>query len=114
MRRLLVVTLCTVASVSFAQEFAHEGVKANEAFIDGCRLSGTDKTSYDRGFCEATVLSIIGLEEYVPIKSCAPMDTTVAQAARVYAIWLEKHAERWNEPILNLAMHAFAEAWPCK
>jgi hypothetical protein len=47
------------------------------------------------------------------LKNCIPKGVTVNESTMILYVWLHNHPERLQEPIVDLAMVAFADAWPC-
>jgi hypothetical protein len=107
MRFVLAAALTMMASVSAAQ------VSGNQVF-EGCKQSETNRSSFERGVCAGIVMTVASFGDVLPEKNCVPKEVSVNETARVLGLWLIRHPERLNEPAVDLAMYAFAEAWPCR
>ena len=107
MRLALAAALTIMASASTAQ------VSGNQVF-EGCKQSETNRSSFERGVCTGIVMTIASFGDVLPERNCVPKEVSVNETARVFGLWLIRHPERLKEPAVDLAMYAFAEAWPCR
>jgi hypothetical protein len=96
-----------VSSVSWG-----EGVTGKQVF-EGCKEAATQRASYERGVCSGIAHAIGSFGDVLPLKNCIPKGVTVNESTMVLYVWLRNHPERLQEPIVDLAMYAFADAWPC-
>ena len=106
MRLALAAALTMMASASAAE------VSGSQVF-EGCKQSETNRASFERGVCTGIVMTVTSFGDVLPEKNCVPKEVSVNETARVLALWLSRHPERLKEPAVDLAMYAFAEAWPC-
>ena len=107
MRLALAAALTMMASASAAE------VSGSQVF-EGCKQSETNRASFERGVCTGIVMTVASFGDVLPERNCVPKEVSVNETARVLALWLIRHPERLNEPAVDLAMYAFAEAWPCR
>jgi hypothetical protein len=107
MRLALAVALTMMASASSAQV-------SGDQVLEGCKQSETNRASFERGVCAGIVMAVASFGDVLAEKNCVPRGVSVNETARVLALWLIRHPERLNEPAVDLAMYAFAEAWPCR
>jgi F0F1-type ATP synthase membrane subunit c/vacuolar-type H+-ATPase subunit K len=107
MRLVLAVALTMIASASSAQV-------SGKQVLEGCKQSETNRASFERGVCTGIAMAIASFGDALPEKNCVPKGVSANETARVLALWLTRHPERLDEPVVDLAMYAFAEAWPCR
>jgi hypothetical protein len=107
MRWALTAALTMMASASAAQ------VSGNRVF-EGCKESETNRASFERGVCTGIAMAVASFGDALPERNCVPKEVSANETARVLALWLVRHPERLREPAVDLAMYAFAEAWPCR
>lgn len=88
------------------------GVTGKQVF-EGCKEAATQRTSYERGVCSGIADAVGSLGNVLPLKNCIPKGVTVNESTMALYVWLYNHPERLQEPIVDLAMVAFADAWPC-
>jgi hypothetical protein len=88
------------------------GVTGRQVF-EGCKEAATQRASYERGVCSGIADAVGSLGNVLPLKNCIPKGVTVNESTMILYVWLHNHPERLQEPIVDLAMVAFADAWPC-
>jgi hypothetical protein len=74
----------------------------------------TRQNVLNQGLCAGIATTVVSFGNRLAVKSCVPDAVTIAQSVRVLVAFMDKHPERLHEQTVNLAMYAFAEAWPCK
>ena len=81
--------------------------------FEGCKEAATQRASYERGVCSGIAHAVGSFGDVLPLKNCIPKGVTVNESTMALYVWLRNHPERLQEPIVDLAMYAFAQAWPC-
>jgi hypothetical protein len=74
--------------------------------------------AHDQGTCFGIVLGVMFLANAATRNTadsaCISAMITNAQAVRVVVRYLRNHPERLHEPLADLVLAAFVDAWPCK
>lgn len=87
------------------------------ALLESCRAHSSPNANPDfgQGVCAGIVYAVAMSQAGVKKKfrSCPPTGT-LEQFAAVTVAFVDRHPERRHEPLLNLAIDAFHEAWPCQ
>ena len=110
------------ALLALAVPTAHAQTGSGNDLLEACVNAGPDFQAETKdklevlqhGMCLGTVQAIVTLGESLeePFKFCPP-NGILGQAVVVLVKFLRDHPHRLNAPMIDLAVEAYREAWPC-
>src|SRR5262245_3262642 len=115
-RSMLAVASACLALFSVALFFSGSAVAAYNTsantVMKGCRsyIAGDRYNEpFLQGVCTGEIDAIVDLS-----RSCAPNGSTLGQAVRVVAAYIDARPARSHEDFSTLALEALKDAWPCR
>lgn len=117
MKRLIPILLVAVALLPLTAKAQESDIyeisgAANIQFCEKLAYNN-ESSNFREGFClgiiNATMSTLI-----VYGNICLPARSSIGQGARVVVAFMERHPELLHEPMTQLAIDAFLDAFPCR
>lgn len=94
-------------------ETGADAVKYCQPLIEGSFHDYDEARS--AGSCEGVVETMMAFAPNLPadVRGCPPAQGSVLASVKILLQYLDRVQDRLDEPVINLAIEAFRDAWPC-